>query len=242
MKTNLNDLKNFLELVGIKGEEENKEILVETKNGMEILTINPTKTFSIYGKMKGDFKELTTLGIGNLRLLLTFLNNFNTKNIHISKNANKLNMISGDGKVEISYCLQNPETIKNIVEYDKIKTIYDNKNESFILAEEVIKEIIKLSKSIGSDKINLKWNKKGLNIYLENNENTILASFEGCSPKNEEEEVNLKISRLLVDILETITPNEGTIIYISLKNLSPIILEVVNENYDVIYLLAPFKK
>jgi hypothetical protein len=242
MKTNLNDLKSFLELINVKGDIENREINVQSKNGLETLTVNTTKTFSVYGKLNGDFRDLNELGIGNLKLLLTLLNNFTYEEINIEKVNNKLMLVSPNKKLEISYILQNPELIKNTISYDKFKVAYDKTNgDSFNLNPEIISKICSLSRSLGSDRLNVIWNEFGLSVYLENNENTILANFDD-TPPNTNQSITIKISNELLDILETINKKPNVSIKMSLKTDCPVILEVKNEKYEIIYLLAPFKK
>jgi hypothetical protein len=236
MKVKKSSFSEFLRLLAVKGEIENKELILNGNgNALEALTITPLKTVSVYGVYKVLGAEKISFGIGNMKLLDDFVNIFDEEEIEIIKDNNELVMKDNDKRNSLSYILTSPEYIKNSLDLKKFNEIKKKaEGNEFILSPESISKIVKCYKTVNNGDIFLSNKGKNLVISLEHNKNKILAEFK----TGIKEDFSVRVSGLLVDILSSVN---GSIL-ISIKNDSPIKIFTSSKDYEVEYLLALMKK
>jgi len=232
------DLVRYLELVALKGDIENKEVLLNIEpNTISSIIGHSSKTLAISAILNGVFDNVGQVGLDNIPLTLSLLKSFPTNEITITKEQNKLILLSNDNKLNVKLILREPEYIINTLESKKIKLLVDKaKGNEFILSIDKVKQIISYINALGSEKIILRnRGKKELVVALENKENEILASFD---LEQEVKPFSVKLMKQITSILNIVNSD----IELSLQDDSPISIKVKDENIEVIYIVAPIKQ
>ena len=243
MKTNKTELLDFLNLLVVKGQIENKEMIISGKDKeMESLLVTPLKEFIVKGVLKVEDNFLGELGIGNVNLLKSMLNNIDGEEITIHRNENKIVISSKDGSLVQQFCLKSNEYIKNTLkEEDFEKALSKGGGNEISISKSEIEKILKLSKSMNSSVFFFRGDGKKIDLFFETNENNILYSF----VKPHCESFYVKISKKLLDLFEAINSvlkEPKSEIVISMRTDKPIILKIKNNNYEITYLLAQLTK
>lgn len=229
-------LLRFLELIALKGDIENKETLLNISfGGIASIIGHPSKTVAIKGVLLGDFDDIGDVGIDDIPLFISLLKSFSGNEVTITKEKNKLILISENKKLRASLILREPEYIINTLEGTKIDTLLEKtKGNVFTLSKDSIKSILSYVNAIGSDKIVLIGKDKELQVALENKENEILASFD---IEQTVDGFTVKLMKQITSILNIV---DGDIV-LSMKDDSPISITIKDENMEVIYIVAPIK-
>lgn len=236
MKINSIKFCEFLKLLAIKGDIENKELIFNVnENNIEVLTISPLKTVSVFGNFRVSETEKMQLGIGNMKLLYDFISLFDEETIEMTKNRNELVMKDSDKRNSLSYILTEPQYILNSLDLKKFNEIQKKASgNEFTLTFEAIQKIIKCFRTVNNGDLILSNNGNDLTVALEHNSNKILSTIKS----NIKGDFSVRVSGLLVDILASV----GNEIQISIKNDCPISILIKNDDYEVNYLLALMKK
>jgi hypothetical protein len=243
MKTSKTALLNFLNLLMVRGEIENKDMIIQgTSKQMESLLVSPLKEFCIKGTLDVEDNFSEAIGIGNINLLKSMLNNFDEEEIAIHKNENKLIMTSKNKRLTQQFCLKDCQFIKNslnLKDFEKVLSL--GEGNEIILYKPEIEKLLKLNKSMNSSVFYLKGNKENIDFFFDTNENNILYSF----VKKHNQDFYVKISKKLLDLFEVINlslkePKDG--ITCSMKTDSPIVIKIKNKNYEITYILAQLMK
>lgn len=243
MKTNKTELLNFLNLLVVKGKIENKDMILNGNDKiLEASLVSPLKEFCVGGKLKVEDNHLGELGIGNVNLLKSMLNNFDEEEIIAHRNENKIEFYNKNKKLCQQFCLKSPEYIKNsFSKEDFNKLLLKNEGNEFIFYKPEIEKLLKLSKSMNSSVFYFKGDKENIEMFFETNENTITYSI----PKKHKEIFYVKISEKLLELFEVINttlkdPKDE--VMCSMKSDGAVILKIRNKNYEITYLLAQMTK
>lgn len=247
MKVNKTDLVRFLRLVAIKGELENKEVILDvTEREVETLSSSKGNICAVMGKFSGTFNTISRLAVGDLKGLVDLISKFEGEEIELIKKDNKLILSSNGENLVITLTLKNPDYILNTLTKEKfMELLGKSEGNYFTLNSGVINKLTEYSNSIKTDELVLVGEGNRLDISIasrikkddkEEVENEILASFtlpETVKP------FDIKVSKILLDILNTV----GKDLNISILNAKPIVIKYFEENkLEVTYLLAQLKK
>ncbi len=234
-----NNLSKFLDLLSLKGELENKTILLHITDGSmkAPFILTESKVLAIRGSFKDE--NLTKLGeicINDTRLLKSFINTFSSKEITLAKKTNKLVLSSSKESLKISVVLRNPQYIKDSLPKgksfdDTLKLISDN---TFTLTKEQIDRITKNTSVINAKDLILEGKDNKVILNLESNENQLSEEFK-ISEKIEP--FKIKLNSFIIDLLSIIDED----VIMSAKDNSAIYIVVKNECYEVEYVLASLK-
>lgn len=237
MHINKKEFISFLDLITLRRELENTECLLDVSSDkISAFILNPSRIFALYGNIGGTFEPIGKIGIDNLKTFKGLINNFKEGEIDIIKSANKLVLENSHQHLKISYILRSPDYIKNYIEPEKFnEKLKEAQGNSFSVSNEIIRQILQYYSSIQSDKLNISCNGNVLSLSLEERENEIIADF----PISERiKPFNIKISKLLIDILSTINSN----VSVSVNSENAISITYNQDNINVVYLLALMKK
>ena len=238
MDINKKSLIDFLKLMAVKGEVENKELILNIDNNIEARTITPLKSVSVYGTLKTDKIEKDEYGIGNLKLFINLLNLCSSEVVEINRDNNKLKIISPDKNLIISYILTDVKYIKNSLDKTSFNSILKKvEGNEFLLPLSIIQYIISCCSVLGNDNLIIESDGKVLRFSLENNENEILTTIP-LPEDSKIEEFKVKVGHLFIDILSSLNQD----VLVSMKDNEPIMITVNNDNYKIIYLIAQLKK
>jgi len=237
MKVKRDNFIRFLELIALKGEFLNIETLLKIKGDTKTTIVSASNIIAINAIWKGTEGDINEVGVSNIPLLLKFLKSFSSEEIEIKKEDNKLVISSSEQKLKASCILKNTEYILNNLEETKFNTLLEKaKGNEFILSKNIISQISIYIDTVGSDELIFSYDEesKDLCLFVESNENSILASF----PTDEKiKPFKTKVSKALVDILKTINDD----VIISIKHNTPILIKFHNDIFDITYIIAPKK-
>lgn len=245
MKITTSQFSRFLSLTASKGVLENKEALVKAiDGGLEVLTVDSGRIFSVRGSMAFSGNDLDSLGIGDIGQLRALLNNFNSaEEITIKKNANKLVITSADKKLQVEYILRSPEYITNTIEQEKLNGLLAKANiNEFTLSLDNIKKILSYFSTIGNNEVDVYLSSKSgakiLNFYINKNENSLKTSLD--IEDEIKKDFDVRISSQLMAILSTVLGD----VKIALNNDLPAVISYLDKDagFNFTYLLAPKKK
>ena len=238
MKIKKIDLSRFLKLIMVEGEIQNTEAIIKiTDSCLDVFALSPSNIFTVHGKLKGSFDWKDEIGINDLKQLIKFLNNFGDEEVlDITKKANKLNIVSADKKLKIAFVLQSPDYIKNNISTERFATNFKDVGEIPItLTKEITNKIIGYCNSLGADKLNLSVNDKELTLTTDNNENSIVASFELDLPHVP---FSISVSRNLLNILWIISDD---VLFFTTNESRNIGIVYMDDNIEFTYILAKLK-
>lgn len=245
MKITTSKFIRFLALTAGKGVLENKEALIKAVDGgLEVLTVDGGRIFSVRGYMFFNGNDLDSLGVGDIGQLRALLNNFNSEEeITIKKNANKLVITSADKKLQVEYILRSPEYITNTIEQEKLDGLLAKANiNEFGLSLDNIKKMLTYFSTIGNSEVDIylsgKAGTKLLNFYINKNENSLKTILD--IEEEIKKDFDIRISSQLMAILSTVFGE----VKIALNNDLPAVVSYISTDsaFNFIYLLAPKKK
>lgn len=237
MKVKRNALTSFIDSIRLKGDIESKEGIfnIETK-GIHILTKTSNNVLALKGVLKGEFEDIGKIGIGDLGLFKNFINSFDSSELEITKNKNKLVLKAPEEKLEVQANLVNPEYIKINVPEDKFNThLEGSKGNEFILTQDIIKKIIAHSNTIKASDVILVGEGNLLTLQLSELDNKIVSSFE---LKENVKSFKLKFqASYLIGLLSVFNQD----VIVSAITNKFLYVNVDNELYNIEYLLAPIE-
>lgn len=235
MKINKDDFSQFLKLCNLKGEIENKEILlVFEKNKISVKAASGGKVVITNGNLNGTFEDWGSIGLYNLSLIKNFVDSSSEKELTVEKKDNKITFKSKTRKLTTS--ITKPEYILNQVPKNIFENLRTKASENCLKIEpSVLKEIISNFGIINSSSVILSLKDKKLNTRFETESNSLDLDFE-IGEKAEDFE-NVEISKFFVDLLGVINDYENIIL--SIKEESPIYLKAEKNNCEFEYIVAP---
>lgn len=248
VKINKDKFLKFLNLCALKGELENKDILLNFEDKLVTAIANKNRIVVFLGTLKEEFENLSEVGIQNLDLLKSFINSltdnvYNTKEISIKKLENKL--VFESGKTKYSSVLLPAKYFKdkttypnsNYVEKDKVMQLIEKCNgNEFILKSIDVKKLISAFNSISSSSFILTGKDNFVMLKLENQSNELEITFDITEKV---QPFTTKLTKQIIDILNVISDFD---IKFSIKSDNPISLKVVNDDIDFTYVIAPMSK
>lgn len=243
LEVSTQDFCDFINFCHLKGEVENKELLIKCrKDSLSALAVHsPTqaKDVCVNARLLGDFSDMGEVGIDDLTLLKNFLNSLNIENskqISLKKNENKL--VCETKKHKFSCVLRAPAYIVNNVGEEKFLVHFKKvESNSFKLSASTLSEIIGQIKALQSEFIVFTGTDKKLNIFLGriNNELEINLDLE-----KDVEKFQIKVfANKFVDIISCLT---GQDLNFYMKNDSPVVIELKSEKCLYQYLISPLVK
>lgn len=225
-------LLNFLVLANLKGDVENKELLINvSKKTLLCEASSLSKYVVLKGLLSGDFEDWGEIGIDDLPLLKNFISSLPSEKISLTKKDNKL--ITKSGTIKLSSVLRNSDYILNKVPsgvFDKLKdkTI----GNEFVLNKEDIHIIVGYYSTIKSNDLVLRGEDSKIILTLENQSNELVVDFE---IKEKVEKFEIKLSKIFVDL---ISATEGDLI-VSAKDKNPVYVKTEKENCIFEYIVSP---
>jgi len=115
-----NDLKRFLNLISLSGENQIREALFDIKkDSISTYVKSPTGNIGLYASLKGEFIDFGETGIDDLELLSNITNIQDKEDITLKLKDNKLSIAST--KTKASLILRSKEFIKNTPKKDDIE-------------------------------------------------------------------------------------------------------------------------
>ena len=236
MQINKTEFLRFLDLVLLSGDIENKEVILSFGDSIVAKTVSPSNIVAVKGELAIKDSDIKgEIGINNIKFFSGLIKNLSGEVIEIIKDNNILKCSDVDKKIQIEYILTLPEYITNSISEEKFSLLLKKiKNNKFTVSKDILKKIIYCVNSLKSDDLILKGKNKELVIETKNNDNKIIMSFE---IKENVEEFTIKLSKILLNILNTI--NDEIIMVVEDK--IPILINYKNSVINISYLLAPMK-
>jgi hypothetical protein len=141
-----------------------------------------------------------------------------------------------DKKLKISFVLQNTSYIKNIISEERFATNFKDVGEIPItLRKDIINKIIEYCNSLNTDKLMLSVTGKELTLSVDNNENSIIASFELDLPHID---FTVSVSRNLLNILWVIGDD---VLFFTRTESRNIGIVYVKDNLEFTYIICKLK-
>lgn len=225
---------NFLKMITIKGDVENKEaLLVVKKDSINTSIVSADRTLALVGEIEGEFSDVGEVGIDNLPQLVQLVNSLGN-DITLNFNNNKL--VIANHKSKLSTVLRNAEYIVNKLDSQKFKSILDKTKDgiSFVLPKEIIKDIVNKFRLIDSKEITISSDGKSLKVKSKNTDDeTELESVYDIVIKDK---FSVKVSSFLIDLFDSITTDVN--VSLSKENPSAIHISAKQEKYKFDYLVA----
>lgn len=240
MRINKSKLIRFLELVRLRNELENNEIILETSSGLSVTTATKGNICAVHAELGGKFGELEKIGIDNIELLIKVLYGFSkSEELDIVKKENKLLISSDMEALKVSLILKAPEYVINILELEKFNEILKKgEGNSFLIPKNVIGKFQGHCNTLGAAELDLTTSASHASeVYfgINNKENEIFDMF---VLEKEIKPFSVKLGKIFLDILSTINDD----VIVSCKNNSPVVIYYNKEDYNITYLLAQLKK
>jgi len=231
-------LSEFLKLISLQGDAENKEIVLNfEKNEIKTYLVNLNKTLATIGTLKlKDNLNKHSIGISDLNSFKRLLNNFKD-NINITIENNKL--ILKENNLEINYTIREPQTILTTLEQDKFEYLQQQiSKQSFLLTSNITSRIIDFVNNFKSNEITLQAEKDLLTIILEDNEKSLKSTFKLEDVEGVNINFKLRFSQIFIDILNTIKDYDVRV-YAETEKIAYLLLGI--EGIDIGYFVAPLK-
>lgn len=244
MEITKNSLKNFLELIEIKGDTYFKDAMLNiSKNSIEVTAANDGSSMIVSGTIKGVFEDIGNIGIDSFLLLINSINEFSSEKIFFTKKDNKLLLKSPDNKLKISLVLKNPDYIINKFTNEQFNSILKKASgNEFTLSKETVTKIASYCKTLNTNVLYLKGSKKELTLEIDNKtgnsttaSSSIIAVFDLEHPLKED--FSIKLSNMFLDIFSSIG-KEGEV---STRNNAPLAIKSSGEDYSITYICNTLK-
>lgn len=233
---NKTEFLDFLNYCNLKGEIENKELLLNvSETSLTADAVSSNKVVCLRASLKGTFEKWGDLGIDDLALLKNFVNSLSTETITLKKTENKL--ISEASKTKLSSVLRNPNYIINLPDKARVEAIFSNsEGNEFTLKPEDIKKIISSYQAVPSNQVLFSGQGKTFTVKIDNQSNELVIDFDLAT---EIKPFSLKLPKLVFDVLNVISNND---VILSIKDNQPALLAVKNKNLEIKYIIAPLAK
>ena len=103
----------FVDLIRLRGDIETFEAIFNiSKSGIAVSAKTENNYVGIKAILKGEFEDIGEIGISDLSLFKNLLSTFESENLTLTKNKNRLEITSKDEKIDVKANLTNPEFIK----------------------------------------------------------------------------------------------------------------------------------
>lgn len=180
MKINKQLLLDFLNQIRLKGDVETVSVVFNiSKSGIKAVSKSSNEILALRGVLKTELEDIGEVGIGNLSLFNSFVNNISSENVIVEKKTNKLSLKSEDNRFNVSVNLVNPEYIKLKVSEDKFEGLIKNSiGNEFTIDKETISKIKSYCDSIRAVDLILEGKDKELTLKLFELDNSIVATFD----------------------------------------------------------------
>ena len=233
---NKSNLKRFLNLISLTGENQIREALFTIKKDTITSFIkSPAGTVGLSATLKGKFQEVGEIGIDDLVLFENALNIQDKEETILKITENKISISSG--KTRASLLLRKPDYIKNKPkEEDFKKYITSASGNEFVLTNEDIDKVMKAYNLIKSEVVTVSSETgKSVKFLFSRLDNEIETEIDlQAEIKPFKTTVNSFLLYLL-NLLEIVT--------ISIKKDTQIILLTYKEDkIEATYIVAPYGK
>ena len=230
---NKEQIKRFLQLVSLTGQNQNKEALFNiTKDRIQTLVKSPTNAVGTKGVLTGSFIDIGDLGLDDLVLFNSSVGMIPEEDVKIKINQNKI--VLSTKKSRASLMLRNAQYIQNSIKEESFQSHVEKATGNpFVLTAEQITQLTQTFNLVKSSTVKITGKDKTITFTFEKNENeleTVLDVTDVVEP------FTVKVDTFLISILAEINDR----INISIKQDVPVILV----NYDkkpflLTYLIAP---
>lgn len=202
VSVNKNSFLSFLKLLALKGQIENKEVLLNvSKDTIHGSLVSSDRSLAASAFVFGEFEDIGSVGIDNLQQLIQIVNSMGNE-FDISFSSNKL--IVSNKKSKLTNVLRSAEYIVNKLDtdrYNKILTSTEN-GIKFIMNKEMIKDIVTKFKLIDSEELSISSNGKEIKVKSKNtNDETELETIYDIETKDK---FSIKLNKLVIDLFDTI--------------------------------------
>lgn len=230
IKIEKDKLSNFLKLISLANDIENKEALIDVdETGIKCLAVSGDKSLGLRATLKHPFTKLGQVGLDQLPTIKKVVNSID-KDFDIEFSKNKF--IVRIAKTTVWFPLKNAEYILNKLDEDKFSNRLKEteKGISFTLSKEAVAEIVKKFNLVGSSALVLKVKDGVLTIKVKNYTNEVELETEIDLEKSKKN-FNVKIGKNFVDLISLI----GEEVTVSLAEDTPSALAVEYSGKDFLY-------
>lgn len=227
---------NFLRLVVLSNDIENKEALVDVQeNSIKCLAVSADKSLGLKATLKHPFTKLGQVGL-DVALIKKLVETIGTD---ITVEFVKNRLIVKSNKTTVWFPIKSAECILNNLEEEKFNAIHGStKGISFVLSKEVVGEIVSKFNLVDSSALVLKVKDNALTLKVSNLTNEVDLESEIELKDKPKKNFNIKIGRNLVDLLSIIDDE----VEVSLAEENPSSISVIYANkkdgFEYSYLVA----
>ncbi len=227
----------FLKSLALKGEIENKEVLLDVeKQTIKALIVSSNKTLAVRGVLKGTFDAVGKVGVTNFSSFIRFVE---SQDSDFTGEFLKNRLALQSKTSRISIVLQNAEYIYNKLDNDKFEKVLGSVSGDvkFTIPYAVVQELIRKFEILPSEDLVLESKEGALSLYVKDyqTESELFADYEIEELKKQS--FSVKVSNYFILILKTLATD--VVIEVKKENPTAIGISVDNKNgMSLEYLLA----